>query len=650
MTNSKTDRTTAQQGKMSKLAALAKARKEKLEQVATSSTSTSSVSILDSLRTKTPTSEPNTTTRKPLSKLAVLRARSSQRPADVKAEVVQHQELAESKPEPKPTSQKRKIQEPIITLQEVSFHASPFSSQPQSSFSQTFSYKKRHIDPNPQLLVPYMMTNNTAVKNVQSNFAKPSPDDLVMNLQKPAFANEQKIVNKVAQLKIAPSPRVVTKPRQAVDIDAEIAKRSAKPSSAFVVIGHVDAGKSTLTGRLLLESKTISQSVYNKLKREAEKVDKSSFSLAWVMDQTPEERNRGVTIDICSSSFETPGGIFTIVDAPGHRDFVPNMITGVAQADLAVLVVDSATDAFESGFNLDGQTKEHTIIARSLGINKMLVCVNKMDQAGWNEHRFAEIQDMMNNFLKMSGWDQKNVMYVPCSGLSGANVATKSTDAALDWYNNGPCVIEALEKFETADRDYKKPFVMQINDVDASKFEFTGRIDTGTIQPGETVVFSPSGTSGTVDSITLRDRKVSIGIAGDSVTVKVKNTEVENIRVGDVMSIAPEEVPAVTKFEARVVTFDMDRPLLVGTPFVIFRGNVQQQAKISKVINVFDKATGEPVKRKAKHLIAKQSAVVEIETERKLPLQLFKENKLMGRIVMRKEGRTVGAGVVEKIN
>jgi elongation factor 1 alpha-like protein len=626
---------------MSKLAALAKARKEKqAQQVSGSETS---VSLLDKLKTNKPSRQ--LPTRKPLSKLAGLRKLKQDSPA--LAEDIEPKKDDKEIKEEESTQPKRKL-EPIITLQEVTFPSCPFIHSPQTLFSQTFTYKKRHIDSDPQLCVPFMMTNNNALAAIKQNFSKPSPDDAIKAKQNSAFEKkEENLTEKVAELKIN-TPKV-SKPRQQLDIDLELSKRSSRPTMSFVVIGHVDAGKSTLTGRLLLESKTVSQSTYNKLKREAEKAGKSSFSLAWVMDQTPEERNRGVTIDICSSSFETEKGIFTIVDAPGHRDFVPNMITGVAQADLAVLVVDSGTDAFESGFNLDGQTKEHTILARSLGINKMLVCVNKMDQVGWNEHRFHEIETMMNEFLKMGGWDPKNVVYVPCSGLSGINVSKKATEQALDWYKGGPSVIEALESFETADRDYKKPFVMQIHDLDASNSEFSGRIDTGIIQPGETVGFSPSGAYGYVDSITIRDTKTPIGIAGDSVSIKVKDAETENIRVGDVMRIITEDVPAVTKFKARIVTFDMDRPLLVGTPFVLFRGNIQQQAKIAKIITVFDKATGEPLKRKAKHLIARQSAIVEIETERKLPLQLYKENKQMGRIVLRKEGRTVGAGVVESL-
>lgn len=629
--------------KMSKLAMLAKSRRE--NQQDSKLGEKSSVSILDKLMTRK-TEQADTPVRRV--KRVLKRAEAKGGSRDEAPKTVNAVDAVS----------KDAKQKPIFSFQTVTFEHSPFARSPVSQTSSTMvkRFKTKHSDQLKSanhLYVPFMMTNGNLVVKQKINFDKPSPDDLVKQAQTQAFDSDKKketeVVAKVSQLKVSATPSV-TKPRVELDVNSEIVKRSTKPNLSFVVIGHVDAGKSTLTGRLLLESETVSMSQYNKLKREAEKAGKSSFSLAWVMDQTPEERNRGVTIDICSSSFETAKGHFTIVDAPGHRDFVPNMITGVAQADLAVLVVDSSTNAFESGFNLDGQTKEHTILARSLGITKLLVCVNKMDQSGWDQHRFEEIKDMMDSFLEMSGWDIKsNVKYVPCSGLSGANVSKKYETPALDWYHSGPCVIEALESFEATIREFTKPFVLQINDIDTSKSEFTGRIDTGTIQVGETVVFSPSGTFGVVDSITLRDSKVNIAIAGDSITIRVKNVDLDNVRTGDVMSIVTHEIPSVTKFEARVVTFDMDRPLLVGTPFVLFRGNVQQQAKISKVLTVFDK-NGEPsTKRKAKHLIAKQSAIVEIETERKLPLQLFKENKMMGRIVLRKEGRTVAAGVVEKI-
>lgn len=666
---------------MSKIAALAKARAAQRSQTSSVEPERTSVSILDKLKENksSPTSSSSSSQeqtdqrkRPSLGALAALRSKNKiQRQEPTPQTTPQPEvpipssstETSTETPKRKltrPAQQKRQAEEPLVKIEPIpSSHT--LTSHPIDDFSTVFAplssshpSKRRQIDRN-GLYTVFTPSNNSFIAQIKENFNKPSPDDIALNAQKAAFENNTKkqaeLEKKVADLKISTTPKHATKPKTPVDLDVEIAKRTAKPSTSFVVIGHVDAGKSTLTGRLLLECNTVSQATYNKLKRDADKAGMSSFSLAWVMDQSSEERERGVTIDICSSSFETDSASFTIVDAPGHRDFVPNMISGVAQADLAVLVVDSSTDAFESGFNLDGQTKEHTILARSLGVSRLVVAVNKMDNVDWEETRFDHIKGLMSEFLRITGWQESQTSFVPCSGLIGANVTKKCEDKNLTKWYNGPTLLQALEGHEQPDRDFHKPFVMQITEIETSKSEFTGRVDTGSIQPGETVVFSPSGVAGIVDSITLKDAKSPLALAGDIATLKVKNVELENLRVGDVMSIVTDEVPAVTKFEARLVMFDMDRPLLVGMPFVLFRGNVQQPAKISKIVTVYDRITGQAdlKKKKVKHLGAKQSAYVIVECERKLPLQVFKENKLMGRVVLRKDGRTIGAGVVEKV-
>lgn len=685
---------------MSKIAALAKARAEKKAMEAkkeSDSNETSSTSILDKLKSKqisngssstssslsTPQSSSISNSASKLSSLSSFsKSTLGRRPLPKlrrsKVETTTSTEPTTSKPESIPTNQQKEKQEkqenippskdePSFIYLDVTFKESPFlPSLSNSKIAPLFLHPnrtklnsgyKRKLDEFNLTSVYLPNANSSIAKKVKTNFSKPSPDDIVLTAQKQAFEDnhkqkkkdEETISKGVSTLKI--TPKQATKPKTKIDLDAELSKRQTKPHTSFVVIGHVDAGKSTLTGRLLLENNIVDKNTYTKLKREADKAGKSSFSLAWVMDQTQEERNRGVTIDICTSEFETENGYFTIVDAPGHRDFVPNMITGVSQADIAVLVVDSSTDAFESGFNLDGQTKEHTILARSLGINKFVVAVNKMDNNDWSQDRFEEIQAQLLEFLKITGFQEDQCQFVPCSGLTGLNVASKPStiddERKLKWYN-GDSVLGALEKSERFSRDFTKPFVMSVADI-ASNNEFTGRIDTGTIQPGETVLFAPSNQAGIVDSVTVNNSKVAIGIAGDNVTLKIKDVMADDIQVGDVISIVTTEIPSVSKFESRLVLFDLKRPLLLGTQFVLFRGNVQQPAKITKVISLLDKVTGQVTKKKPKHLSSHQSAMVEIELlGRQLPLQLFKDNKQLGRIVLRKDGATIGAGIVEK--
>lgn len=665
---------------MSKIAALAKARAEKkaLESKKESETNkTSSISILDKLKTKP---EQTTTALPPRSsisssKLSALASSNKSKivrkpiPSFKKKPLQEISTPSETLPiskenidlEEKP---KKEDEKPSFIYLEVHsenppFRSSTYDSQITSLFlnpeNKLQGVYKRKLDDYDLTSVYLPRANSQLAKKVKANFSKPSPDDVILNAQKQAFEEnhnkkreDEALAKDVSNLKIA--PKQATKPKSKIDLDAELSKRQTKPHTSFVVIGHVDAGKSTLTGRLLLENNIVDKNTYTKLKREAEKAGKGSFSLAWVMDQTEEERNRGVTIDICTSEFETKNGYFTIVDAPGHRDFVPNMITGVSQADIAVLVVDSSTDAFESGFSLDGQTKEHTILAKSLGINKIVVAVNKMDNNDWSQDRFEEIRGQLTEFLKITGFQEHQIQFVPCSGLTGLNVATKPTSAddqrKLNWYN-GDSLLGALEQSERFSRDFTKPFTLSISDI-VSNSEFTGRVDTGTIQPGETVLFAPSNQAGVVDSVVVNNAKVPVGIAGDNVTLKIKDVQVEEIQVGDVISIVTTEIPSVSKFESRLVLFDLKRPLLLGTQFVLFRGNVQQAAKITKIISLLDKVTGQVSKKKPKHLGSYQSAMVEIELlGRQLPLQLFKDNKQLGRVVLRKDGSTIGAGIVE---
>ncbi|CCH43260.1 HBS1-like protein [Wickerhamomyces ciferrii] len=645
---------------LSKIQLLAKARAEKKAAALENSkqndeNKTSSISILDKLKgqqsrsqnrpplssrsSSSSSSQSSSIRSSKLSSLASTRSKLGNRPIPSLRQSKPSSKIDLSKPiipkediriEPKIKEPKTKEPEkPSFVLLDVKFDKSPFNSISNnniSSFIPKFSTSSFDQQPIQQQtykrkLEEYHLTsiyspfaNESIAKKIKTNFSQPSPDDVILNAQKQAFEEnsiakskkqeELQLSKDVSNLKI--TPKQSTKPKFKIDLNQELLKRQEKPHTSFVVIGHVDAGKSTLTGRLLLENNVVDKNTYTKLKREAEKAGKGSFHLAWVMDQTEEERNRGVTVDICTSEFETPNASFTIVDAPGHKDFVPNMITGVSQADIAVLVIDSSTDAFESGFNLDGQTKEHTILARSLGINKIIVAVNKMDNNDWSQDRFEEIRDQLTEFLKITGFQQDQIQFIPCSGLSGVNISQKpSTEdelRKLKWYN-GDSLLSALENSEKFSRDFNKPFVMSISDI-SSNYEFSGRIDTGTIQPGETVLFAPSNQAGIVDSIVIgnnnnnySNNKTNVAIAGDQVTLKIKDVQIEEIQIGDVISIVTNEISSLSKFESRLVLFDLKRPLLLGTQFVLFRGNVQQPAKITKIISLLDKTTGKITKK-----------------------------------------------------
>lgn len=513
--------------------------------------------------------------------------------------------------------------------------------------------KRRRANPPTDLF--QVLTNHEAptqkITKAAANFKEPSPDDTVLNAQKQAFQGD---FEKLSLQEKKPKPKAAsTKPFKKIDVEKALSTKLAKPHKSFVVIGHVDAGKSTLMGRILFDLGVVDAKTVNKLVREAEKSGKGSFALAWVMDQTSEERSRGVTVDICATNFDTKNTRFTAIDAPGHKDFVPQMISGVSQAELALLVVDSIAGEFESGL-LDGQTKEHTILAKNFGVDRLCVVVNKMDKEGWSETRFNDIRRLMTEYLSEVGYEPFQVDFVPVSGLDGTNVV-KADKSKLSWYS-GPTLVDYLERVQVATAAVGSvtgsEFNMTITDVfevTNSEFGISGKVISGVIQNGETIRVAPSDENLQIQSIKMDERPVDFASEGDFVQMKFKtsllsNGAIEDISVGDLALRIESKINSVSVFTATLHLFNLGKPLLVGTPFVLFRNNCQVPARISKVLEI------EGVKRKRMHLVSHQTALVEITVlDRKLPLTKFVDNKVLGRVVIRREGVTIGAGVVEGV-
>ncbi|QEL59320.1 hypothetical protein SBP28_001366 [Candidozyma auris] len=500
----------------------------------------------------------------------------------------------------------------------------------------------------------------------KTNFEQPSPDDVILTAQKQAFESDMSKLS-IKDKKVEDTSRdkkvpAATKPFKSIDLAKELAGNPnfTKPNKSFVIIGHVDAGKSTLVGRILYDVGAVESKTMVKLVREAEKSNKGSFALAWIMDQTQEERSRGVTIDICATNFETSDTRFTAIDAPGHKDFVPQMIGGVSQADAALLVVDSINGEFEAGFMMNGQTKEHTLLARNLGIDEMIVAVNKMDKENWSEERFQEIKGELLEYLTKPevGYKAENITFIPLSGLTGYNVVKNDGSIKeLSWYH-GLTLLDVLSKIKGAPANSiqkleQSDFNLAINDifdVTSSEFKIKGKVTSGLIQPGQTVCLQPSDEYLQVQEVQINNEAVDVAIAGQIAILKFKtsqfkNKTVEDISIGDLVSSINSSLKAVKKCTATVNMFNITKPLLVGTPFVLFRSNASVAARINKV----KKING--VKKKKMHLVSNQIADVEIEIigDRPLPLARFEDNKALGRLVIRREGATVGAGVVTSI-
>ncbi|KAH9210290.1 hypothetical protein DL95DRAFT_526392 [Leptodontidium sp. 2 PMI_412] len=509
--------------------------------------------------------------------------------------------------------------------------------------------------------LPY--SNTAAPPTTADPFAGPSPDDVVIAAQSkakggskgpPKTSNEKKadqISNGVEAVKLDDTPRAKSKN---LDVLSEFEKAQKKNAANFVVIGHVDAGKSTLMGRLLYDLKVVDQRTIDRYKKEAEKMGKSSFALAWVLDQGTEERSRGVTIDIATNKFETDKTSFTILDAPGHRDFIPNMIAGAAQADFAVLVVDASTGSFESG--LKGQTKEHALLVRSMGVQRLIIAINKLDTVSWSQDRFLEIQNQVSAFLTAAGFQPKNISFIPCSGLLGDNIARTSTENDLTSWYTGPTLVQELDNSEPITRALTKPLRLTIGDIFRggvqNPLSISGRIEAGSLQTGDALLAQPSSQKCFIKALEIDNEAVDWAVAGQNVTVHLSGIEEQYLKVGDVLCSPASPIANIKEFTAKVLAFEFLTPGSVD----VHRGRMHAPGRVEKILGVLDKVggtagagkageEGKAVGKKKKVRIVKPGQVARVkvvfEGGTMVPLEAG------ARVVLRSGGETVAAGLLE---
>ncbi|KAF2719238.1 hypothetical protein K431DRAFT_286970 [Polychaeton citri CBS 116435] len=441
-----------------------------------------------------------------------------------------------------------------------------------------------------------------------------------------------------------PQPKVKSKGLDVPRLYAEsISKRKA--SAAFVVIGHVDHGKSTLMGRLLLDTGAVAQRDIDKFQKQAAEIGKSSFALAWVMDTGSDERERGVTVDIAQHHFGTEAADFTILDAPGHRDFVPNMIGGASMADVAVLVVDA--NQLESG--MKGQTREHILLARAVGIKKVIVAVNKMDAATlppWSEEAFGRVKLEVGKFLSEIGIDVGEVAFVPCSGLNGENVvkAISSSQKEASWVSKGyRTLLHELEAYippPAPEEQVKRPLRMQVADVFRGGIQnplsVSGRISAGNVQVGDAAVIQPSGESATIKAIDVADEARDWAVAGQLCTLHLADVEAQHLRAGDLLCSAKSPVRPTRDFTVNVSAAESILPQSVD----LHVGRLHAEGRIAALIAILSDDGKEVVRRKPRIVKEKQRARLRVELGEALPIE---EGTV---VVLRSAGGTVASGVV----
>lgn len=439
----------------------------------------------------------------------------------------------------------------------------------------------------------------------------------------------------VEALSIQEPPKVKSKNLNVLE---EFEKASMKDAASFVVVGHVDHGKSTLMGRLLYDLKVVDEKTVEKLRRDSKKIGKASFALAWVMDATSDERERGITVDIATNYFETDKTRFTILDAPGHQDFVPNMIAGASQADFAVLVIDASTNSFESG--LRGQTKEHAMLVRSMGVQRLIVAVNKMDMTDWSEERFNQIQQEMTAFLTSANFSPKNVSYVPCAGLTGENIVTPVDASKAPWYK-GPTLVQELDKAEPTKRAIEKPLRLTTSEVFSSSpnnpISVSGKIDAGSLQVGDKVKILPSNETATIKTIEADGNPCDWAVAGQIVVLNLADIDRVHLKYGDLVVRADDPIQNRKEFAAKILAFEHIMPSFVD----VHKGPMHAPGKVAKLVAVLNKATGEVEKKKPKVVQPGAVARVVVELEGEMPLEAG------ARVVLRSDGKSVAAGLIE---
>ncbi|KAF9549838.1 translation termination factor GTPase eRF3 [Mortierella hygrophila] len=421
-----------------------------------------------------------------------------------------------------------------------------------------------------------------------------------------------------------------------------------------IFIGHVDAGKSTMGGRILEASGMIDKRTMEKIQKDAHDAGRDSWYLSWALDTNAEERAKGKTVEVGRAYFETDTRRYTILDAPGHKTYVPSMIGGAAQADVAVLVISARKGEFETGFERGGQTREHAVLAKNGGINKLIVVINKMDDltVNWSKERFDECVDKLTPFLKSNRYNLKtDVMFMPVSGYTGANIKKGIDPKDCDWFS-GPSLLDYLDSITITDRKLNAPFRMPISE----KYKdmgtiVVGKIEAGSIKKGAQVLMMPNAVKVEVANIYNElEKEIPVAGVGDLIRLRLRGVEEEDVMLGFVLCSLKHPVHAVSKFEAALGILDLKNIIASGYTAVLHIHTAIEEVTLTAMLHLIDKKTGRKSKRPPQFLKKGQQGIVTIETSGgALCVETFADSPQMGRFTLRDEGKTIAIGKITKL-
>jgi len=416
----------------------------------------------------------------------------------------------------------------------------------------------------------------------------------------------------------------------------------SKPHINLVFVGHVDHGKSTTVGRLLYDSGNIDEQAMRKLKDKAKELGKVGFEFAFIMDNLKEEQERGVTIDLAHKKFETEKYYFTIIDAPGHKDFIKNMITGAAQADAGVLVV-AANDGVMA------QTKEHVFLSRTLGVNQLIVAINKMDMKNYDEKVFNQVKADVTTLLKSVGYKPENIPFIPLASLPGENVFKKSDK--FPWYKGGT-LLETINQLKEPEKPTQLPLRLPIQDV----YNITGigvvpvgRVETGVMKVGDKVIVVPGregkGVPGEVKSIEMHHEQMQQAEPGDNIGFNVRGIGKKDIARGDVLGHSDNAPTVASEFTAQLVVLNHPSVITIGYTPVFHIHTAQVACQIVSIEKKMNPATGEVLQEKPDFIKNGDAAIVKIKPVQPLCIERQKDIPQLSRFAIRDSGSTVAAGM-----
>jgi len=433
---------------------------------------------------------------------------------------------------------------------------------------------------------------------------------------------------------------------------------------SVVVVGHVDSGKSTTTGHLIYKCGGIDKRTIEKFEKESSEMGKGSFKYAWVLDKLKAERERGITIDIALWKFETTKFYITVIDAPGHRDFIKNMITGTSQADCAVLIVAGGTGEFEAGISKNGQTREHVLLCFTLGVKQLIVAVNKMDSTDpkYSEARFGEITKEVKAYVKKVGYNPDSVPMVPISGFHGDNMLEQSEN--MGWWKKQKIdtkgakyeyatLFDALDNINPPVRPTDKALRLPLQDVYKIGGIGTvpvGRVETGIIKPGMIVNFAPNGPTTEVKSVEMHHEALSEAVPGDNVGFNVKNVSVKEVKRGNVCSDNKND-PAkeAANFDAQVIVLNHPGQIQAGYAPVLDCHTAHIACKFGELLTKIDRRTGKSLEDNPKFVKSGDSCMVKMVPSKPMCVESFAEYPPLGRFAVRDMKQTVAVGVIKAV-